>query len=100
MHFTDLGKGNILRRPLNLTIQYLHATSIDGISCFSIVIGAVGAALACFGIPFFDWLHIDDPVGNKLCYFVNNYRIQLIKHFIITGASAVHGKNPEKSGES
>ncbi|XP_035701617.1 putative ammonium transporter 3 [Folsomia candida] len=29
----------------------------------SIVIGAIGAALACFGIPFFDWLGVDDPVG-------------------------------------
>ncbi|CAL8107424.1 unnamed protein product [Orchesella dallaii] len=29
----------------------------------AIVIGAIGGGLACFGIPFFDWLHIDDPVG-------------------------------------
>lgn len=29
----------------------------------AIVVGAIGGALACIGIPFFDWLHIDDPVG-------------------------------------
>lgn len=29
----------------------------------AIVVGAIGGGLACIGIPFFDWLHIDDPVG-------------------------------------